>query len=68
MRTPDYVLTEAHGELPAGAFVRPIKLTYLPKGWEGWVKGGNWFDAATETVCYTAKGLLIIPNKLFRIA
>ena len=66
MSTPNYALNRAVGELPDGAFVRPIQVKYLPKGWEEYVKGASFFDPNTETVCYTRLGLMIIPNHSFR--
>ncbi len=61
-RTPNYVTTIATGELPEGAFVRPIQLEYLPKDWKDYVKGAAYFDPQTEYVCYTRLGLRIIPK------
>lgn len=66
MGTPNYTLIEAVGELPQGAFVRPIHLRYLPKGWEAYVKGAQWFDPTTEAVCYTRLGLMILKTYQFR--
>lgn len=61
MRTPDYVLTvQVEEDLKAGTFVRPIRLEYLPKGWEEYVKGARWMSPETEVVCYTPAGLRII--------
>lgn len=66
MGTPNYVLTRAIDELPEGAFVRPIKLCYLPKDWKDYVKGAAFFSPETEVVCYTAKRFRIIPLDAMR--
>lgn len=73
-RTPDYVLTEDvyykantydEKQIPAGSFVRPIELSYVPKHiiedtrW-------RWFNKDLEVFCYTHYGILPIAKDKMR--
>lgn len=77
MKTPNYMLKSEYkfasekgsGHdlrlLPAGAFVRPIQIQYVPKHVikdERW----RWFVPATEVFCYTSQGIIVIPKNLIR--
>lgn len=71
MATPDFILTaeyiyviDSHDSytLPKGTFVRPIKLSYVPKHiLEKKVR--TEFDKKLDVYCYTSYGILPIPKK-----
>lgn len=76
VRTPNYVLSEAHvystgpmdtRTLPAGTFVRPIELTYVPKHVTEDPQN-RWFDKEKDVYCYCHYGILAIPRKIIREA
>lgn len=73
-RIPDYVTTEDYSfnydrydskVLPAGSFVKPIHLAYVPKHV---LEREMWkaFDKKTEVFCYTKLGIMCIPKNLIR--
>lgn len=67
MRTPDFVLKVAHSygtspdqrTLPAGTFVRPLELHYVPKHCISNPEN-KWFNSETEVFCYTRYGIVVI--------
>ncbi len=73
-RTPNYSLIESYtyylspGDsltLPAGTFVRPIELTYVPKHvLEDPRKVG--FNKEAEVYCYCRHGIIAIPRKIIK--
>lgn len=74
IRTPNYVLSEAHYHhvgpmdartLPAGTFVRPIELCYVPKHV---TEANREFDKEKEVYCYCRYGILPIPKSIIREA
>lgn len=76
MSTPDYVLKEEYRfsvgpqdvrVLPAGTFVRPIELYYVPKHV---VDNPDYrhFNKHEEVFCYTRYGIIPIPRKHIRRA
>ncbi len=74
VRTPNYRLLEAHTVsngphdqrlLPAGSYVRPIELRYVPKHViddSRW----TWFDGDIEVFCYCSLGIIPIPKKILK--
>lgn len=75
-RVPDYVITEDYSftfdrtdtkTLPAGSFVKPIELVYVPKHV---VEQDRWrgFNKAKDVFCYTRLGIVSIPRKIIREA
>ncbi len=74
MSTPDFILmTEfswsmgAHDTrtLPAGAFVKPCELCYVPKHVIE-SERHRFFDKEKDVFCYTHYGFTAIPKKLIR--
>lgn len=73
-RTPNYVLDRPHTfyrgghdsrTLPAGSFVRPIELKYVPAHIlddEQW----RWFNKEREVFCFTRYGIIPIPKEYLR--
>lgn len=72
MLVPEYVLTtpffvQSSGltkELPAGSFVKPIEACYIPDFIKEKLKIS---DPETETYCYTAYGIILVPKNILRI-
>jgi hypothetical protein len=73
--TPNYVITETHTftavggsnsrTLPAGAFVRPIEVRYLPKHI---LDRHRWYNIDSEVFVFTAYGIILIPRSIMREA
>lgn len=72
-RSPNYILRDAYRidylgdlvELPAGTFVRPIHIDYVPKHVME-ERRHRYFSPTTETFCYTRFGIVAIPNELIK--
>lgn len=71
--TPNYVLMEdvkIHGSgdpqtLPAGTFIRPIDIRWVPKH----IKDDNlWFNEKKQVYCYTSLGIIPISLDVIRRA
>jgi hypothetical protein len=73
--TPNYVLTEEvkclNGaewrSLPAGSFVRPILLRYLPQHILD-APGHTWFDPSVSVYCFTRYGIIPVEKNKIREA
>lgn len=74
IKTTNYALTEPFSyqegrydtkTLPAGAFVRPIELVYVPKHV---IEDSRWssFNKKTDVFCYCRWGVIPIPRNLLR--
>lgn len=72
--TPNYVLTEdftvyakfsSNTILPAGTFVRPIEVTWLPKHILE-LSEHLWFNPQKEIYVYTSAGIIIVPKDIVR--
>lgn len=63
MIRPQWWINREYQELPAYSFVQPINPDYLPKEW---LKENSLMD--DYLVCYTAKGLMQIPEALIEQA
>lgn len=68
IKTPDYVLTEDEvisfgiwdeKTIPAGSFVRPIEIVYLPQHVKDRLEH-RFFDARYNVYCYTKLGIVMI--------
>jgi hypothetical protein len=72
--TPNFITTEDYRFmkskwteqiLPAGSFVRPIELCWLPKHILD-ADGHKWFNSETEVYAYCSWGIIAIPKKIMR--
>ncbi len=75
VRTPNYALTEEHSVfrknrtdpivLPAGSFVRPLELCYVPKHV---LEDPQWryFDKEIEVFVFTKFGIVAVPKRLVK--
>jgi len=64
----DYIVIDRGGgeqPLPAGSFVKPIELTYLPVHIKE-SKDYKYFNKEIDVFCYTHYGLVLLPLKLIR--
>lgn len=73
-RAPDYALMEdftykvglwESKVMPAGTFLRPVELCYVPKHV---VDDSRWsrYDKINDIFCYSSYGFIPIPRKLIR--
>lgn len=74
MKTPNYVLTQAHNysngagdprTLPEGSFVRPIIPAYVPKHVLEEPRNRG-FDPKTELFIFCRFGIIIVPKHIVR--
>lgn len=69
MKTPNFVLTEEHNcatsgdsrMLPAGAFIRPIELIYLPRHITE-ADRHRYYSPQSDIYAYTRYGIICIPK------
>jgi hypothetical protein len=60
-----YINSERNSHtLPAGSFVYPVTMRWAPKH----IKDEVSFNPATDTLCYTKHGFVVIPLKFLRVA
>lgn len=73
-RAPNYIITEEHTyslgvsdyrTLPAGTFVRPLELHYVPKHIIE-DKAHLDFNKVTQIYCYCRFGIVAIPRKIIK--
>ncbi len=66
-RAPDYQLIRAVGDLPAGAFVRPIEMKWVPKETIERLGIDKMFlDENEYVVCYARFGMVLIERANIR--
>jgi hypothetical protein len=75
MKTPNYKISEDFSFvcndlwdkkiIPAGTFVRPIELQYVPQHIKDWFFH-KFFDEEKEIYVYCSYGMIAIPRKLLR--